>query len=1426
MKNIRFLLLLITGLLLQAVALQAQVQYPVISNMVINQSGSTYLTDFTAPGSRLMQLNLMLNDFNETDYNVQLRLRLEGNGITLITDPNFNPAPINIQTGSNTFFGSDIPNYLDSRNMIISGISNTELETGGNGLPAGFYTICVQAFDYQRKEVALSVENCFTANLRKNYPPIAILPACESVLTIIPGNPVVQFQWQSQTDASVFVEYELSIAEVPEGIDPQDALNGTNTLILPSEPVMGTTFTYGADLVPLEVGKRYAYRTRVIDPIGNTTFENNGFSPVCSFFYGFAADQPIKLISPKDKASSLGVEDQLNFAWERPVQARSDDQIYYRLKIVEIFNGQSQEDAIEFNQTWYEEGTGVIGFNGLLTLPEDRYPLPAEAAYAWQVTAYSDASAANPNALTEQIGVSEVRTFFTAPAVPKIVAGNPSENEKLITVIGLTKNEDLSTDLPRKKRISGTGSVKAKADGTEVTVDFTDIVVLWFSEDFWILIEGEIIQPLKDFTLLLDNSGESSEAWDFNGHAEFDANTLIIEKDNTYLKGRVKWHLPHPTTAGDVAIVQSIDKQVLYNGYKLLDNYVDVEDTRFDLLDPYGFTIHYFSSDSSATNFAVTDDVLTLTLDGTLTTPESITDINDKRVDYTFFQANNPWYFSSEEIAANKDIRLISNTTMQLDGQTAIFDLSETESPDKITDSEWKGLYFPSFQLLLPTDFDGSGQVVLDEEQSIPFALTNDNDFKAWVDVDGIQFQCEKEWEGSTGPTAAFNTFKDNFRKINMEIEDSGILDSYLKGFVYIPLIGDEEEFAYTTPFDQNGMQVSTLDEDISGRKVVLNKGEGDQEMTITINDAIFEDNDHLSMNVDLQWDSVFVKSQYLDNFNLWGSGDIGFVEKNGASPVTNVEGIMQNLFSIEVYSFFAEVVDGIQEIGFKATTGMGPEISGPDGPPEVKLKSEKKSYLITGKDLDGKDLTELSAAKGWTAPKININIKKVLRIEVAKLKFIVNGKFGTDNNGNWIIGTGFAGDIGITIMQPKKRGIKAIFTYGKTAGSDGFDFWKVQISASGSTAKPTPVPKLKRQKALSGKELLKDVPTDEEILKDRATEEQKTVYKDGEPETQYAGVVYLKSEKATPGYKPKEITTTPCNIKLGPITFTEIGGAIYRNMKYNQNGQLIPSEDVWGGFGLLVGGEGGGGAWELTAYVDCMFKNSSFALEQISGGLNGKVAKKVKLEARFQYNPDEEHFVCTLVADGEEGYCFHAPGFLNLRGKNPKKLNVSLGRENDKFKIGPCIGKQVAGWLVFENYDTDKSAAESFTTRIELGLGFGKKFEVKRTIVDITAIKVEGYAKASYYMGGLAKVQAVPEFKLLKIGLWGEIDASIGFKYETAFTDGEVKLASFNAKAKLLLEFTDPPTVKEDRVSGEIKGELTIIGIDIPFAMEFAENI
>jgi len=262
---------------------------------------SLYLSDYTAPGSERITVNIFLTDVSRTDLNIRLRLRIEGQGIKIETKPEFVPPLLTVHGGAPLqLISSDLVDYFEPRNLNFSGISQREYEQKGS-LPEGLYQFCFEVYEYNRN-VKISNSSCSSAWLILNDPPLVNLPGDGEKIRIQSPQQVI-FQWtprhMGSPNAAFTTEYDFKLVEVwPSTRNPNDA-------ILTSPPIYQTTTTsttviYGPAETALEPGRRYAFQIKAHSIAGTSElnlFKNNGLSQVSSFVFGDACIPPVNIMA-------------------------------------------------------------------------------------------------------------------------------------------------------------------------------------------------------------------------------------------------------------------------------------------------------------------------------------------------------------------------------------------------------------------------------------------------------------------------------------------------------------------------------------------------------------------------------------------------------------------------------------------------------------------------------------------------------------------------------------------------------------------------------------------------------------------------------------------------------------------------------------------------------------------------------------------------------------------------------------------------------------------------------------------------------------------------------------------------------------------------------------------------------------------------
>ncbi|MBL6449590.1 hypothetical protein JMN32_24985 [Fulvivirga sp. 29W222] len=259
--------------------------YPINATTQIAPPYSVFISDYVAPGSEQLKLNLFLRDLTEPVYDVRLRLVIEGQGVRIETSPTYNPPPITIEGGLSTWLdATDLAPLFESRNLIFSGYSKSEFERYGR-LPEGFYQFCFTVYDYRHPEIQLSQQSCQNLWLVRPDPPMLNQPACAAELELNEMQQSVIFQWTPMAispNSSFTTDYIFRLYEIrSEGRNPADIVLSTNPIYELQTAEM--SLLYGVAEPPLVPGMEYVWQVQAIDLGGRDRFKNNGYSKICTF---------------------------------------------------------------------------------------------------------------------------------------------------------------------------------------------------------------------------------------------------------------------------------------------------------------------------------------------------------------------------------------------------------------------------------------------------------------------------------------------------------------------------------------------------------------------------------------------------------------------------------------------------------------------------------------------------------------------------------------------------------------------------------------------------------------------------------------------------------------------------------------------------------------------------------------------------------------------------------------------------------------------------------------------------------------------------------------------------------------------------------------------------------------------------------------
>ncbi len=1388
MQNIEMKLrryFLTQALLLSIVAcgfnVSAQI-FPVTVNANLQPPSSTYFSDFTTPGSEKLKVNLIFNDYNEPDYDVRLKLTITGQGITLSTSPNFQPSPLKLFPGVNALTGSDLEEYLNLANLDVTGTDRQQLQQSG-ALPEGFYTFCIQVFDYRRGDVALSREGCASSVLRKNNPPIPAFPACGGIVPLSTQQNVL-FSWQSNADPMIQAEYELTIVDVLGGIDPNQAINGASTPILDNQLISGTTFNYGPDQVDLEVGHKYAYNITVYDKQGLTTFENNGISDVCWFMYGSQYGDTIALTRP-DAGFTFRRTDARQFGWNRPARAPVGQHLSYQIKIVEIEQGQTKEDAMSINSAWWEDETLPNSYPSYTMQVPQEFPFGKN--FAWQVTSYYEGQ------VTAQ---SSIRTFKTMQQFEKFQIGS-----EIVYVTSVSN--------PDPVHFSGTGQIDLTGNGSMVDLEYSNLQ-LYASGNDYLVEEGTLNSPVQNIFIDLDNQQ--------NGKAQFEVQRVKIGRATNFalrLNGRVKWQLPHPVQGSDTAIVYSGVKDFVYPDRKLTEE-VNFDATSFELLDPYGFQLSFLP----ASKFTVVHSVVTLTMNGTVSPPKNLIKDNEgNRVSIPFAGVDNPYYFTNTNITNTKGINIASKTTVTLDPQSVTFDLSEEQTPAKVsTDPFWKGLVFDKFNLNFPKEFDGSGQLKLAEVLTDSYTFADNAEIKSWADPAGLMLHVSRDFQKQDNDYGFFNTFLGQFYNYKIDIANNDYNEGELHGFIRIPVLSDSKEFAYTAYLNEAGFQTGFLDEKLDGTTNTFNKDDDIAEMKLTVRQGHFEDNDHLVMAIDMDWVGLHSNLQNVNNFKVWGNAQIGFTTPGGSVNIQMANGSLDG-YGYSIQSVAAQTVDGSFEFKTTGNIDFGTGVTGVTGPPQTsvvcRLPADKQVTPVPRP-------TEASI------------IPFPIKIYIPGLVKIETGPLGWREN-DPVYGRIFTAS-GSLAVEPFDLSLGAIFKMGKAPGwsQDHDPYWFFQISCN----------------ADAGDDSNTESDSGDDKKEDKNEEDLNWVNNPLYEPPDKSGENTPPSNDDSDGFDKEDAKDTSPNKcflgrkapKLGELDVQGFGGRIYRYMDHATFGAVkdidyIPSDKVEFGAMIFLNGQHWKSEGLLFQYDAALEMNGGRGTVKTLGGeftgtimafdllehmKEGGASAPPGVQVKFDgfsatgtvvYDIPDKHFILTLEFEGKNFICASGKGKVEVK---PGLLEYNLGSYDEKVQFTPgCYGLGFMGWLEGD----DKGA--------NLGLGASLSITAASPWLEVgigASGKIRPWASAGVGLGGSADITYKP-LAINNIGVWVDAWAGIYCDYEFSYLVGSEKGTWTLAEARLtgnLLLYFQP----EKKLTGTLNGSAEIVRIKTNFSLNLDKKL
>jgi len=891
---------------------------PVGVNVIMNPPSSPFLSDYYSLESNAFQSFITLNDLNEPTWDVRLVVTVEGQGLVIETKRNYLPLqPITLMAGVPVIIqGADLTEYLNVNNVNLQGISAATLNQNGK-LPEGLYNFCIEVLDY-RTGVPLSTKSCGSAFIFYENPPILLVPASETALQ--PSDPQnIFFHWQMAGGASPTIaatsQYKLFVYELQdENENPYYAVQNSKALLIYESDFQQTTsqtIDFGmSNSAPLTPGKRYIYRVRAVDADLKNIYKNDGYSEYGWFFYGYPSDGILNINTPVDKHIFSKIENK-TFNWTTSNKGIPGQEYEYMLFIKEKNIGQTNQEAMDNNPEWLlvnlPATTSMNGGDYLLTQELD----PGQN-YVWQVKAMTG---------IQQVAASPVYEFFAPSAMDQFMAGNFPV--KVVTMNDFTKVGNNYTNM------SGKGRIQLSEDPTDVIdADFVNIKV----DDM----AGTMIMTQGNFTFDLSSRTplELDPVLPENGPAKFYYTEGVVSNSGVKIKGHVEWPFPHATSSGELE--KLITQDVLYtlnSAFKLNGSGVLGTNKDFNLLEPHEMVIKLDAN----TEVNISANQYSLKLNGNILTNEDVRTNNGSPYSIKLMQQPQLYYINASNLLvySSNFLTPIQNMNMGFMPKSAVIDLSETQSPGKKeAEATWKGIYFDEFQVrLFQSEFDGTNQVLIPgnidyhEDQTI-------HDF--WISNQGLHLKYDFT---TTETDVFFNKFRTTIDG-KIRIEDNEVSNSNFRGNIKIPVINDEDLFGFEIPLNTQGLQLGYLYEDLSLRDIVFNPFGGENRVDVTINRAVFADNERLDLEINAELAAFGCTITGINDFRIYGDNVIGVGGRNGSKKLDNRVSGEYNNYTAYITDVGASLFNGNFVFSYKAEMDMGEDVVGADGPPVLAVSS------------------------------------------------------------------------------------------------------------------------------------------------------------------------------------------------------------------------------------------------------------------------------------------------------------------------------------------------------------------------------------------------------------------------------------------------------------------------------------------------------
>jgi hypothetical protein len=209
---------------------QSQI-YPVSVTTQLSPPYSVNLADYAAPGCEQLKVIIVQRDLTQPPYMLYLKMEIEHDGKVIIRSaPQFTPAFTIDPVIPTVISGSELVPYFDPQNMDFLAYSReTYLHT--RLFPEGAYRITFTAYDWTRRDVALSRGGSMFCYLARTDPPMLNLPVNNSFISFSSPQ-YINFHWLSRNNSSPnsfnstryrFELFEMRLA----GVSPSEVVQAT-----------------------------------------------------------------------------------------------------------------------------------------------------------------------------------------------------------------------------------------------------------------------------------------------------------------------------------------------------------------------------------------------------------------------------------------------------------------------------------------------------------------------------------------------------------------------------------------------------------------------------------------------------------------------------------------------------------------------------------------------------------------------------------------------------------------------------------------------------------------------------------------------------------------------------------------------------------------------------------------------------------------------------------------------------------------------------------------------------------------------------------------------------------------------------------------------------------------------------------------------